>query len=53
MLLTVTGTDSAAGRLVGGQSGRCLDVPNSSSSNGVQLQLWACNGQTNQQWALR
>ncbi|GGM82036.1 hypothetical protein GCM10007977_099350 [Dactylosporangium sucinum] len=53
VLLTVTGTDSAAGRLVGGQSGRCLDVPNSSSSNGVQLQLWACNGQTNQQWALR
>ncbi len=31
-------------------AGRCLDVPNVSQTNGTQLQLWDCNGQTNQQW---
>ena len=34
--------------IVGGQSGRCLDVPNSSSANGTQVQLWDCGGQANQ-----
>jgi hypothetical protein len=37
-------------RLVGAQSGRCLDVPNSSTTNGTQVQLWDCNGQANQSW---
>ncbi|MEO3876259.1 ricin-type beta-trefoil lectin domain protein [Nonomuraea sp. B12E4] len=31
-------------------AGRCLDVPNASQTNGTQLQLWDCNGQSNQQW---
>ncbi|MEV5745604.1 ricin-type beta-trefoil lectin domain protein [Microbispora rosea] len=31
-------------------AGRCLDVPNVSQTNGTQLNLWDCNGQTNQQW---
>ncbi|MGC9669612.1 arabinofuranosidase catalytic domain-containing protein [Planosporangium sp. 12N6] len=30
-------------QIVGGQSGRCLDVPNSSTTNATQLQLWDCN----------
>ncbi|MFB9251448.1 ricin-type beta-trefoil lectin domain protein, partial [Sphaerisporangium melleum] len=29
---------------------RCLDVPSQSTTNGTQLQLWDCNGQTNQSW---
>jgi hypothetical protein len=37
-------------QLVGGQSGRCIDVPNSSTSNGTQAQLWDCHGGTNQRW---
>ncbi|MET7426363.1 ricin-type beta-trefoil lectin domain protein [Dactylosporangium sp. NPDC005555] len=37
-------------RVQGVQSGRCLDVDNSSTTNGVQLQLWDCNGQNNQAW---
>ncbi|MEV0131063.1 RICIN domain-containing protein [Dactylosporangium sp. NPDC050688] len=37
-------------RIQGVQSGRCLDVNNSSTTNGVQLQLWDCNGQGNQAW---
>ena len=37
-------------RIVGGQSGRCLEVPNSSTSNGVQTQLWDCTGTASQIW---
>ncbi|BFV56191.1 arabinofuranosidase catalytic domain-containing protein [Kitasatospora sp. CMC57] len=29
---------------------RCLDVPNSSQTNGTQTQLWDCYAGTNQQW---
>ena len=36
--------------IVGGQSGRCLDVPNGSTTNGTQLQLWDCWGGTMQRW---
>lgn len=37
--------------LVGVGSNRCLDVPNQSQTNGVQLVIWDCNGGANQQWA--
>ncbi|RSD11876.1 ricin-type beta-trefoil lectin domain protein [Amycolatopsis eburnea] len=33
-------------------SGRCLDVPNVSQTNGTQVTLWDCNGGGNQQWTL-
>ncbi|GAA4617852.1 RICIN domain-containing protein [Actinoallomurus liliacearum] len=32
-------------------AGRCLDVPNLSQTNGTQVELWDCNGGSNQQWA--
>jgi lysophospholipase L1-like esterase len=38
------------GQLVGTGSGRCLDVPGSTTANGTQLQLWDCHGQPNQSW---
>ena len=38
------------GRLLGAGSGRCLDVPNVSQTNGTQVEIWDCNGGTNQQW---
>jgi hypothetical protein len=41
---------SGGRQIVGGQSGRCVDVPNSSTTNGTQVQLWDCNGQANQSW---
>jgi hypothetical protein len=47
----VTGTgggSSGALRAVG--AGRCLDVPNASTTPGVQVQIWDCSGQANQQW---
>jgi poly(3-hydroxybutyrate) depolymerase len=36
--------------IVGQQSSRCIDVPNSSTANGTQMQLWDCHGGTNQRW---
>ncbi|MEV6967024.1 ricin-type beta-trefoil lectin domain protein [Hamadaea sp. NPDC051192] len=36
--------------IVGGASGRCVDVPGSSTTNGTQMQLWDCHGGTNQRW---
>ncbi|WP_212828884.1 RICIN domain-containing protein [Catellatospora sp. TT07R-123] len=36
--------------MVGQQSGRCVDVPNSATANGTQVQLWDCHGGTNQRW---
>ena len=54
VLLTVTGTDGSgtgtAKEIVGGASGRCVDINNSSTTNGTQAQLWDCNGQPNQKW---
>ncbi|MEV0136237.1 ricin-type beta-trefoil lectin domain protein, partial [Dactylosporangium sp. NPDC050688] len=41
-----------AKRIVGAQSGRCIDVPNASRNNGTRVQLYDCHGQTNQQWTL-
>ncbi|GLW25005.1 alpha-N-arabinofuranosidase [Microbispora amethystogenes] len=37
-------------QIVGGQSGRCVEVPNSSTANGTQVQLWDCGSGTNQRW---
>ncbi|MEU3729330.1 endo-1,4-beta-xylanase [Streptomyces sp. NPDC033538] len=38
------------GQLKGVGSGRCLDVPNASTTDGTQLQLWDCHSNSNQQW---
>ncbi|MFD0689176.1 endo-1,4-beta-xylanase [Actinomadura fibrosa] len=38
------------GPIKGVASGRCLDVPSASTADGVQVQLWDCNGNGNQQW---
>ncbi|WP_327287761.1 endo-1,4-beta-xylanase [Streptomyces sp. NBC_01198] len=34
----------------GSGSGRCMDVPNSTTADGTQVQLWDCSGNSNQQW---
>ncbi|MEU9276289.1 ricin-type beta-trefoil lectin domain protein [Streptomyces sp. NPDC048342] len=36
--------------IIGQQSGRCLDINNSTTANGTQAQLWDCNGGSNQRW---
>ncbi|MFH9374728.1 endo-1,4-beta-xylanase [Streptomyces anulatus] len=42
---------TGSGEIKGIGSGRCLDVPNASTTDGTQLQLWDCNSSTGQQWA--
>ncbi|WP_084546651.1 RICIN domain-containing protein [Glycomyces arizonensis] len=44
------GPAPASGELLGVGSGRCLDVPNQSTANGTQVEIWDCNGGSNQQW---
>jgi ricin-type beta-trefoil lectin protein len=47
----VAGSSSPQGvQIVGGQSGRCIDVPGSSTTNGTQVALWDCHGNSNQRW---
>ncbi|MEV4701820.1 RICIN domain-containing protein [Actinoplanes sp. NPDC049316] len=41
---------SGGSALVGVASGRCLDVPGSSTANGVQPVVWDCSGAANQRW---
>ncbi|MBO9556205.1 ricin-type beta-trefoil lectin domain protein [Cellulomonas sp.] len=52
--LTVTpgpgGTGGSSGVLRGVGSGRCLDVPNASQTDGTAVAIWDCNGGSNQQW---
>jgi len=36
--------------LVGGQSGRCVEVPDASTTNGTQVQLGDCSGGSQQLW---
>ncbi|MEU3684878.1 endo-1,4-beta-xylanase [Streptomyces sp. NPDC030592] len=56
VLDALNGGDSTTPPAEGGQikgvgSGRCLDVPNASTADGTQLQLWDCHSGSNQQWA--
>jgi Ricin-type beta-trefoil lectin domain-like len=39
-------------KLVNVASGRCLDVPAASTANGVQLQIYDCNGTSAQSFRL-
>ncbi|WP_418955567.1 endo-1,4-beta-xylanase [Streptomyces tritici] len=39
-----------SGQIKGVGSGRCLDVPGASTTDGTQVHLWDCNNRPNQQW---
>src|SRR5690349_13137329 len=43
---------ATSGALRATASGRCLDVPGASQTDGTNLQIWDCHGGTNQQWTL-
>jgi len=46
-----SGSSGGSGAVIRGVgSNRCLDVPNNTTTNGTQLQIWDCNGGTNQSW---
>ncbi|WP_033343277.1 beta-1,3-glucanase family protein [Catenuloplanes japonicus] len=42
---------SGAVPLISDWNGKCIDVPNSNFSDGVQLQTWTCNNTNAQKWA--
>jgi endo-1,4-beta-xylanase len=44
--------NGTAKRIVGAQSGKCIDVPNVSQTNGTRVQLYTCHGNSNQLWTL-
>ena len=48
--LASAATVGTATPIVGGQSGGAVDVPNATTTNGTQVQLWDCSGQANQPW---
>ncbi|WP_307867810.1 ricin-type beta-trefoil lectin domain protein [Umezawaea beigongshangensis] len=48
--LTTSGGGSGGGGRIIGYGGRCVDVPDSNASEGVQLQIWDCNGTGAQNW---
>ncbi|WP_395575722.1 ricin-type beta-trefoil lectin domain protein [Streptomyces sp. BK79] len=45
------GATSRAGE-VKGVNGKCLDVDNSQTADGTEVQVWTCNGTGAQQWTL-
>ncbi len=47
---TSPGTPGGSGTIAGVQSGRCIDVPNSTQTNGTRVQLYDCHTQANQRW---
>jgi alpha-galactosidase len=47
---TTGGGGDVTGAIRGAGSNRCLDDPNGSTTNGVQLVIWDCNGGVNQRW---
>jgi hypothetical protein len=46
------GGGGSTGVLRGSGSNRCLDVPGVATANGTLLDIWDCNGGSNQQWTL-
>ncbi|WP_407990616.1 arabinofuranosidase catalytic domain-containing protein [Kitasatospora sp. CMC57] len=45
-----TGGDTGTGPLHAVGAGKCLDIPNSSTSGGTQAQIYSCSGGANQTW---
>jgi hypothetical protein len=45
-----SGGGGTAGALRAVGAGKCLDVPNKTTTPGTQLEIWDCNGGSNQQW---
>jgi len=48
---TSTPVSGGGGVLRGSGSNRCLDVPAAATANGTLLDIWDCNGGSNQQWS--
>ncbi|MBB5867779.1 polyhydroxybutyrate depolymerase [Allocatelliglobosispora scoriae] len=54
-LLTPAAPAAAAdpvGPITGVPSGRCVDIPGAATTNGLQVQIWTCNGTGAQSWTI-
>ncbi|MBB5867780.1 mannan endo-1,4-beta-mannosidase [Allocatelliglobosispora scoriae] len=40
------------GPITGVPSGRCVDIPSAGTANGLQVQIWTCNGSGAQSWTI-
>jgi len=45
-----SGVGGGGGEIHAVEAGKCLDVPGLSTTAGTQLDIWSCNGGTNQTW---
>jgi streptogrisin C len=49
--LTLTTNGTGGGRaIVSNWNGKCIDIPNSNTTDGTPLQMWDCNGTGAQSW---
>ncbi|MEV4702286.1 ricin-type beta-trefoil lectin domain protein [Actinoplanes sp. NPDC049316] len=48
--LTTSGGGSSTSSVVSNWNNKCIDVPNANFSDGVQLQMYTCNGTAAQKW---
>ena len=48
--LTTTGSGGTGGPIIG-LANKCIDVPNSNTTDGTRLQLWDCNNTNAQKWS--
>ena len=44
--------NSTTRQLINPTTGKCLDVTGQNSADNTPLQIWTCNGQSNQMWTL-
>ncbi|WP_449060846.1 endo-1,4-beta-xylanase [Planomonospora algeriensis] len=49
--VTPTQDPGGAGQIRGTASGRCVDVPSATTTDGTQVQLWDCHSNSNQRWS--
>ncbi|WOB48643.1 ricin-type beta-trefoil lectin domain protein [Xanthomonas hydrangeae] len=50
---TVPFDDLSSPGQISGPSGKCLDITGGSSQNGTAIQVWGCNGFSQQKWSLQ
>jgi hypothetical protein len=49
--VTLAGSATPTGPIIAGDTtGKCVDDNGQSSADGTKIQMWTCNGGTNQQW---
>lgn len=48
--LSLTTTGGGSTNSIIGYNNKCIDIPNSNASDGVQLQIWNCNNTNAQKW---